>query len=252
MSDETKVPDPQTASSGEAAPGQPTTEKVRGVFSRIAPTYDLLNRVISLGMDEGLRRRTVDLAELTPSSRVLDLAAGTGDLTLAIARRGRPAEVLSTDFVPEMLEIAKPKAAAYDGPTKITFQVEDAQALTLPDESFDVVTVGFGVRNMPDRAANFREVLRVLKPGGRYLILEFSTPPFAPFRLAYHAYTRVFFPFIGGLVSGDRAAYRYLNDSIRQFPPQAALATELRAAGFRDVTWRNLSMGAVAVHLAIK
>jgi demethylmenaquinone methyltransferase / 2-methoxy-6-polyprenyl-1,4-benzoquinol methylase len=252
MSDETKVSDTQPASSGEVAPGQPTTEKVRGVFSKIAPTYDLLNRVISLGMDEGLRRRTVDMAELTPGSRVLDLAAGTGDLTLAIARRGRPAEVLSTDFVPEMLEIAKPKAAAYDGPTKITFQVEDAQALTLPDGSFDVVTVGFGVRNMPDRAANFREVLRVLKPGGRYLILEFSTPPFAPFRWAYHVYTRVFFPFVGGLVSGDRAAYRYLNDSIRQFPPQAALADELRSAGFRDVTWRNLSFGAVAVHRAVK
>jgi demethylmenaquinone methyltransferase/2-methoxy-6-polyprenyl-1,4-benzoquinol methylase len=252
MSDETPIPTPRPAPSSEVAPGQPTTEKVRGVFSSIAPTYDLLNRVISLGMDEGLRRRTVDMAELTPTSRVLDLAAGTGDLTLAIARRGRPAEVLSTDFVPEMLEIAKPKAAAYDGPTKITFQVQDAQALTLPDESFDVVTVGFGVRNLPDRAANFREVLRVLKPGGRYLILEFSTPPFAPFRWAYHAYTRVFFPFIGGLVSGDRAAYRYLNDSIRQFPPQAALADELCAAGFRDVTWRNLSFGAVAVHRAVK
>jgi demethylmenaquinone methyltransferase / 2-methoxy-6-polyprenyl-1,4-benzoquinol methylase len=250
MSDESTTPRP--APSSEAAPGQPTTEKVRGVFSSIAPTYDLLNRVISLGMDEGLRRRTVDMAELTPTSRVLDLAAGTGDLTLAIARRGRPAEVLSTDFVPEMLDIARPKAAAYDGPTKITFQVQDAQALTLPDESFDVVTVGFGVRNLPDRAANFREVLRVLKPGGRYLVLEFSTPPFAPFRWAYHAYTRVFFPFIGGLVSGDRAAYRYLNDSIRQFPPQAALADELRAAGFRDVTWRNLSFGAVAVHRALK
>ena len=233
-------------------PGQATTEKVQGVFSRIAPTYDLLNRLISFGTDEGWRRRTVAMAELTPDSRVLDLAAGTGDLTMALARHGAPAEVLSTDFVPEMLEIAKPKVAAYDGPTRIAFQVEDAQRLTLADESFDVVTVGFGVRNMPDRAANFHEVLRVLKPGGRYLILEFTTPPFAPFRWVYHWYIRTFIPFVGGLISGERAAYQYLNDSIRLFPPQEALAKELRAAGFRDVTWRNMTFGVVAVHLAMK
>jgi demethylmenaquinone methyltransferase / 2-methoxy-6-polyprenyl-1,4-benzoquinol methylase len=171
---------------------------------------------------------------------------------LAIVRRGRPAEVVSTDFVIEMLEIAKRKAARYDGPTKITFQLEDAQALTLPDGSFDVVTVGFGIRNLPDRAANFREVLRVLKPGGRYLILEFTTPPFAPFRWVYHWYIRTFIPFVGGLISGERAAYQYLNDSIRLFPPQAALADELRAAGFAEVTWRNMTFGVVAVHLAVK
>jgi demethylmenaquinone methyltransferase/2-methoxy-6-polyprenyl-1,4-benzoquinol methylase len=250
MSDETK--DVAAASASEAAPGQATTEKVRGVFSKIAPTYDLLNRLISFGADEGWRRRTVAMAELTPDSRVLDLAAGTGDLTLALARRGHPAEVLSTDFVPEMLEIARPKAARYVGSTRIAFQVEDAQALTLPAGSFDVVTIAFGVRNLPDRAANFREVLRVLRPGGRYLILEFTTPPFAPFRWVYHWYIRTFIPFVGGLVSGERAAYQYLNDSIRLFPPQAALAEELRDAGFRDVSWRNMTFGVVAVHLAVK
>lgn len=248
----TDEPTTATASAGEPAPGQATTEKVRGVFTKIAPTYDLIDRLISLGVDESWRRRTVAMAGLTPDSRVLDLAAGTGDLTLALARKGRPAEVLSTDFVVEMLEIGERKAAAYSGPTKIAFQVEDAQALSLPDESFDVVTVGFGVRNLPDRAANFREVLRVLKPGGRYLVLEFTTPPFAPFRWVYHWYIRTFIPFVGGLISGQRAAYQYLNDSIRLFPPQAALAQELRAAGFSDVTWRDMTFGVVAVHVAVK
>ena len=239
-------------SDGDAAAGQPTTEKVHGIFSRIAGTYDLLNRLISLGRDEAWRRRTVDLAELTPDSRVLDLAAGTGDLTMALARRGRPAEVVSTDFVAEMLEVAKPKAAAYDGPTRISFQVEDAQALTLPDESFDVATAGFGVRNMPDRAANFREVLRVLRPGGRYLILEFSTPRIAPIRWVARWYIKTFIPMVGGMISGDRAAYQYLNDSILAFPPQDVLAAELRDAGFREVTWHGMTFGVVAIHVAVK
>jgi len=191
-------------------------------------------------------------AGLTASSSVLDLAAGTGDLSLALARQGRPASVLGTDFAPEMLEVARRKATSYSGPTKLAFQVEDAQALSLSDESFDLVTVAFGVRNFPDRAANFREVLRVLKPGGRYIVLEFSRPPFAPFRWVYHLYLNVGIPFIGGLLTGDRASFVYLNESIRTFPPQDKLAAELRSAGFRDVKWRNLTFGVVALHTAVK
>lgn len=234
------------------APGQPTADRVRGIFSAIANQYDLFNQLASLGIDRGWRRELVRECRLGASSRVLDLCSGTGDVALAIARQAAPAEVVATDFTPEMLEVAERKAAEYDGPTQIEIQLADAQDLPFPDESFDVVTVAFGVRNLPDRAANFAEVLRVLKPGGRYVILEFSRPPFAPWRGVYHVYLRQVIPAIGGALTGDRDGFVYLNDSIRQFPNQPRLAAELRAAGFSAISWKDLSGGIVAVHLAVK
>lgn len=234
----------------EPADGTPTADRVRGIFSRIAPRYDAFNLVSSFGLDRAWRRAAVRMAGITPTSEVLDLAAGTGDLTLALARHGRPASVLSTDFVEEMLEVGKRKAARYAGPTRISFAQADAQALPFADASFDVVTIAFGVRNLPDRAANFREVKRVLRPGGRYVILEFTTPPWAPFRAVYHAYLRWAIPVLGALIAGDRASFEYLNASIRAFPDQRALARELEEAGFSRVRWRNLTGGIVAVHVA--
>lgn len=234
------------------APGEPTTERVRGIFSNIAASYDLINTVASLGIDRLWRRATVRAAALGQDSRVLDLASGTGDLTLALARQGRPAEIVSTDFVPEMLEIARHKVARYEGPVRIDFQTADAQDLPFVDASFDVATVAFGVRNLPNRAANFREVLRVLRPGGRYVILEFSRPTIAPLRWTYHWYLRTFVPFLGWLLARDRASYRYLNDSIRAFPDQPTLAAELEAAGFVRIGWRDLTAGIVAVHMGHK
>jgi demethylmenaquinone methyltransferase/2-methoxy-6-polyprenyl-1,4-benzoquinol methylase len=246
------MPDAPRAAGPPPAPGEATSERVHGIFARIAGRYDLFNRVSSLGVDRGWRGTTVRMAELTPESAVLDLCAGTGDLSLALARQGRPASVVGTDFVPQMLEVAKRKGAAYDGPAKLTFSVADAQDLPFADSVFDVVTVAFGVRNLPDRAANFSEVLRVLVPGGRYLILEFSTPPSRVFRALYHVYNRVVLANLGALLTGDRASFEYLNDSILRFPKQDVLAEELRQAGFSEVTWRNLTFGVVAVHLAIR
>jgi demethylmenaquinone methyltransferase/2-methoxy-6-polyprenyl-1,4-benzoquinol methylase len=243
---------PRSEQADNAASGLTNTERVRSIFARIAPGYDAFNAVASFGVDRLWRRSLVRSAALTPDSAVLDLAAGTGDLSLALARQGRPASVLGTDFSPEMLEVARRKAAAYLGTTDLRFEVQDAQALTLPDSAYDVVTVAFGVRNFPDRAANFREVLRVLKPGGRYFILEFSRPPFAPFRALYHFYLNVGIPLIGGLLTRDRESFVYLNRSIRCFPAQEALAAELREAGFSDVSWRNLTFGVVAIHTAVR
>ena len=232
--------------------GQPTTERVRGIFSAIAGRYDTFNKLASLGIDRGWRTALVKAAELTPESRVVDLCSGTGDVALAIAREAAPAYVLATDFTPEMLEVAKEKAAAYEGPTGLRFEWADAQDLPFDDASFDVATVAFGVRNLPERARNFAEVLRVLKPGGRYVILEFSRPPFAPWRAIYHVYLRLIVPTIGGILTGDRAGFVYLNDSIRAFPCQDDLAEELRRAGFEPVRWGNLSGGIVAIHTAVK
>jgi len=234
------------------APGEPTTEREKRIFSRIAPDYDRFNAMSSLGLDRLWRRSAVRLARPKPSDRVLDLAAGTGDLTIAMARRGRPAYVLSTDFVPEMLEIGREKVAELEGRSEVEFAVVDAQDLPFDDETFDIVTVGFGVRNLPDRTANFREVHRVLKPGGRYVILEFSRPPFKPFRALYHFFLKTVIPTLGGALTRDRASFDYLNESILAFPSQLALAAELHAAGFASVTWRNLTFGIVAVHVAVK
>lgn len=232
--------------------GRPTTEKVQNIFSNLAPDYDRFNKLSSLGIDRFWRRRTVLMAQLKRTSVVLDLAAGTGDLTMAMARIASPARILATDFVPEMLDVAKEKAAEYHGETTIEFAGADAQALPFDDESFDVVTIAFGVRNLPDRAANFREVHRVLKPGGRYVILEMSRPPLTLWRALYHFYLKTLIPFIGKLLTGDRASFDYLKGSILGFPGQVALAGELYKVGFKDVMWRNLTGGIVAVHVATK
>ncbi|MDO9556451.1 MAG: bifunctional demethylmenaquinone methyltransferase/2-methoxy-6-polyprenyl-1,4-benzoquinol methylase UbiE [Coriobacteriia bacterium] len=236
----------------EPAPGQPTTDRVKGIFSAIAPSYDRFNRLSSLGIDRWWRRKTVRLAQLRPKSRVLDLAAGTGDLTMAIARQGEPASIMSTDFVPEMLEIGRQKAALFEGTTRIEFEVADAQDLPFGDDEFDVVTIAFGVRNLPDRAANFREVHRVLRSGGRYVILEFSRPRLKPFRALYHFYLRTVIPFLGGMLTGDRSGFDYLNESILAFPSQVTLSAELHKAGFSSVEWHDLTFGIVAVHVAVK
>lgn len=237
---------------GAGARSAPPKDRVHGTFALIADKYDLFNRLSSLGIDRSWRRAAVAAAAVKTSSRVLDLCAGTGDLSFAIARHGRPAEVVGADFVPEMLAVAERKARAFRGRTEMSFVVADAQRPPFPDASFDVVTVAFGVRNLPDRATHFAEVLRVLKPGGRYVILEFSRPPVAAWRWVYHRYLGSVIPAIGGLLTGDRASFVYLNDSIRSFPTQAALAGELRAAGFTAISWEDRSGGIVAIHTAVK
>jgi demethylmenaquinone methyltransferase/2-methoxy-6-polyprenyl-1,4-benzoquinol methylase len=236
----------------DVAPGRPTAERVRGIFSQIADRYDVFNALASMGIDRSWRRALVRACQLTPHSRVLDLASGTGDVAFAIANQGRPASVVATDFVPEMLAVAEKKAAEHSPAVPVTFLVADAQELPFEDESFDVVTVAFGVRNFPERERNFAEVLRVLRPGGRYVVLEFSRPPSSLWRGVYHVYLRHAIPAIGGALTGDRAGFVYLNDSIRQFPTQPELAAELREAGFAAITWKDMSGGIVALHTAVK
>lgn len=236
----------------QPAPGEATAERVRGIFSSIAGRYDTFNMLASLGIDRAWRRALVKACALTGDSRVLDLAAGTGDVSLAIANQAQPAEIVVTDFTPEMLAIAEQKAASYTGRSSLSFRHADAQELPFEDGSFDVVTVAFGVRNFPDRGRNFAEVFRVLKPGGRYVILEFSRPPFAPWRGVYHVYLGHAIPAIGGVLTGDRESFVYLNDSIRRFPTQPELAAELREAGFSAISWKDLTGGIVALHTAVK
>lgn len=242
-----------TEDSSAPAPGQATTGLVRGIFGRIAENYDMFNTLSSFGVDRLWRRAAVKAARMEPGARVLDLCAGTGDLAMALAATGIPKDVVATDFSAEMLAVAERKVRRKAFATPIALSLADAQALPFDDASFDVVTVAFGVRNLPDRSANFAEVYRVLRPGGRYVILEFSRPSFAVLRALYHVYLRLVIPQLGSLLSGgDRASFRYLNDSIRRFPDQRSLAAELSAAGFSAVDWVDRTGGVVAIHTAVR
>jgi demethylmenaquinone methyltransferase/2-methoxy-6-polyprenyl-1,4-benzoquinol methylase len=229
----------------------PEGKQVQAMFSDIAGKYDLLNHVLSLGTDFYWWRRMARVANAGPGKRFLDVAAGTGDSSLALARRG--AEVVSTDFTHAMLKLGPAKFRRRGLAHRVWASVgADAQRLPFQAGSFDGITVCYGIRNVEDRPRAYREFLRVLKPEGQLTILEFSRPRFAWLRALYDTYSRRILPCIGGWLSGSPEAYRYLPASIRTFPDQPALARELDQAGFETVEWRNLTGGIVALHTARK
>ena len=217
------------------------------MFTGIAGRYDLLNHLLSLGADGYWWRRMAWAAGAERGRLFLDVAAGTGDSSVALARRG--AEVVSTDFTIAMLAQGPPKFRRRRLDGRIWASAgADAQALPFQPDTFDGVTVCYGIRNVEDRARAYGEFLRVLKPGGRLTILEFSRPRRAWFRWFYDGYSRAVLPWLGGWISGDSAAYAYLPESIRAFPDQEALAAELEAAGFEKVGWKDLTGGIAALH----
>jgi demethylmenaquinone methyltransferase/2-methoxy-6-polyprenyl-1,4-benzoquinol methylase len=218
---------------------------VRGVFEQIAPRYDLLNHVLSLNADRRWRRAAVAKLgwEAVPSGRYLDLCAGTLDLAAELGNRpGFTGTVIGADFVPAMLTRGRGKS-----PRVVPV---GADALTLPfaDGSFDGATVGFGVRNLMDLDAGLREVARVIKPGGRLVVLEFTTPRWQPLKALYLGYLRQVLPRIGRLVSKHRSAYDWLPASVLAFPDPATLARKLTEAGLADVSWSSRWGGIVALH----
>ncbi len=222
--------------------------RISRMFDRIAPTYDLLNHLLSANTDVRWRRQAADMLQLNGSERLLDLCCGTGDLAMAM-QAGGAGEVVGTDFAPEMVRLAEAK-----GGDSIRFQVADATHLPFADATFDVATVGFGVRNLEDLDAGFREACRVLRPGGRFLVLEFSRPPNPLFRAVYHTYFMIVLPMIGNLVSGGGGdnAYTYLPRSVMGFPGPEALAQRLVEAGFATVDVTALTGGIACIHLATK
>jgi demethylmenaquinone methyltransferase / 2-methoxy-6-polyprenyl-1,4-benzoquinol methylase len=220
---------------------------VRRMFASIAPRYDLLNHLLSANMDRRWRRLAVDrlLAGRTADGVFLDACAGTLDLALELARRADfRGAVVASDFALPMLQHGAGKAAG------LPVRLACADALRLPfgDASFDGVTVGFGVRNVASLEAGFRELARVLKPGGRLVVLEFMTPGWRPFRALYLFYFRRVLPLIGRLVSRHDSAYAYLPQSVLAFPAPDALAALMADAGFERVNWEPRSGGIVAIH----
>ena len=192
-------------------------------------------------------------APIKASDDVLDIAGGTGDVSRWVARYHHPRHIECTDLVPEMLEVAKEHERHGDFcGVPIDFEVVDAQDIPFDDESYDVITMAYGIRNMPDRQRALTEMYRVLKPGGALVCLEFSTPPFAPWRALYHFYLSHVIPFWGGLITGDKSGFVYLSQSIKAFPDQRGLSDLMEQAGFHDVTWKNYTGGIAAVHVALK
>lgn len=219
--------------------------KVRAMFAAIAPKYDLNNRLHSLWQDQMWRRYAVRQAAVKPTDRVLDVACGTGDLTEAFARGGA-AEVAGLDFTAEMLDVARVKAPRNLGPLagRVRYQQGDAQALPFGDAEFDVVSIAFGIRNVQDPAKALREFRRVLRPGGRLVVLEFAEPGLAPVRWFNDLYCRRIMPVTATWISGDRSgAYRYLPKSVATFIPEQQFAGMLKDAGFADVRITHLSLG---------
>jgi demethylmenaquinone methyltransferase/2-methoxy-6-polyprenyl-1,4-benzoquinol methylase len=239
----------QRAAFDAAAGGREKRAYVRRIFSEIAPRYDLLNHVLSLNIDKGWRRKAIAALgwERAPAGTYVDLCAGTLDVSLLLARqRGFRGRVVSADFAEPMLR----HGAGKRGATRVAPVVADALQLPLPDASAQGAIVAFGVRNLADLDAGLREARRVLAPGARFVVLEFSMPRRTIVRLAYGAYFRFMLPAVGRLVSGHPTAYRYLPESVAHFPTGEALADRLRRAGFAAVSWRELTFGIAALHVA--
>ena len=232
-----------------ADPAQPPT--VRRMFDRIARRYDLLNHLLSANLDRLWRRAAAAETAGAAGLRALDLCGGTGDMTLALLRTGRFDVVLCCDFAHEMLARAAEKFRRRRVSGRCPLVEADALRLPFAGASFDVVTIAFGVRNLADARAGFREMRRVLVPGGRLVVLEFSTPTAAGLRSPYRWYLSRLLPRIGDGLSGAAGPYGYLSRTISTFPEPPVLAGWIREAGFAACGWRTKSGGIVAIHTAI-
>jgi len=219
------------------------------MFSEIAPRYDLLNRVLSAGVDRSWRVAAVKAALTGSPQRILDLATGTGDMALLLKKVAPQAEVIGADFVPPMLELARQKAQKLG--LSIPFVEADALSLPFPSSHFDAVTIAFGFRNFADYTAALSELYRVIAPGGKLCILEFPPPPKTGLGLLYRFYFTRILPLIGGLVSGSASAYRYLPESVERFPDPNTLAGLMSQAGF-TTQYRIFTGGIVALHIGEK
>lgn len=224
---------------------------IASLFNSIAPSYDKLNHLLSLNIDKYWRSKSLKECHVTEWERVLDVACGTADFSLQIARKGA-AEVVGVDVSEMMVKFGTEKVEKENLQGKVHLMMGDCASLPFPENSFDAVTVAFGVRNFAQRATSLQEIQRVLKPDGELVILEFSTPKHFPIKQLYQFYFKRWLPFVGGLISGDKAAYRYLPESVYAFPQGEAFMQELNAAGLRDPRQRRMTFGVATAYYAKK
>lgn len=230
----------------------PERTRIRGMFGTIAPRYDFLNHLLSLQIDRLWRRRVVARARAGQGQRVFDACTGTGDLAFALARSG--CEVVGGDFTPQMLVRAEGKRRERGSRAgRVRFLLADAMNLPFADGEFDAATVAFGIRNVEDVVGGLRELARIVKPGGRVLVLEFSRPPGAIFRSLYLFYFRRLLPRVGAwFARRGGEAYRYLPDSVMGFPDPEELATLMRRAGLEEVRFERLTRGIATLHVGVR
>ena len=234
------------------APGEPRAAKVNDLFAAIARRYDLLNDVQSFGLHRRWKRRVIELAAVQSGNRALDLCCGTGDLALALARRG--AEVTGIDFSPAMLEIAEARRQ-WNFKSQISnlkFMPGDALQIPFPDASFDIVTVGYGLRNLSSWEKGLAEMHRVAKPGARLVVLDFGKPANALWRGIYFAHLKCAVPLLGWMFCGNADAYAYILESLKQYPAQPAVAAKMRELKLVNVRVINFLGGAMAINCGEK
>lgn len=227
--------------------------QVQRMFNRIAPTYDKLNHIVSLGLDPSWRRKAIAMLAPYQPQEVLDVATGTGDLAIDILQQiPSVRSILGVDISEEMMRYGEDKVRSLGLETKISFKREDCTALTLDSESFDAVTIGFGIRNFEDIPAAARELHRVLRPGKPVVILELTEPRNKLMHFFYRLYANRVIPFLGQYISEDRDAYTYLPRSIEEAPQREEMVQIFLNAGFREAYYRNIAPGTCAIYVAIK
>jgi demethylmenaquinone methyltransferase/2-methoxy-6-polyprenyl-1,4-benzoquinol methylase len=236
-------------------PGEQRAARVGELFATIARRYDLINDIQSLGIHRLWKRRVLQLARPQPGERALDLCCGTGDLTLALAKHG--ANVIGLDFSDAMLAVAKEKASHRGAvmaaqSSKIEFIRGDAQQIPFPENTFDVLTIGYGLRNLADLDAGLRDMLRVTRPGGRLVALEFGKPENSAWRGIYFSYLKFALPIFGKIFCRNSAAYAYILESLNHYPAQQAVAAKMAALGWQNIRVFNLTGGVMSIHCAEK
>jgi demethylmenaquinone methyltransferase/2-methoxy-6-polyprenyl-1,4-benzoquinol methylase len=237
----------------ERVPWGDKKRRVRGVFDSVAPRYDLMNDVMSGGLHRLWKRFTLAKTGLRPGQHALDVAAGSGDLAVGLARKvGKTGRVVVTDINAAMLAEGRDRLLNEGVAGNVEYVLADAEALPFPDGSFHCVTIGFGLRNVTDKDAALRSLYGVLKPGGRLIVLEFSRAHLGALAPLYDAYSFHVLPRLGQLLAGDAESYRYLAESIRKHPDQDTLKAMMQSAGFERCEYFNLTLGIVAVHVGFR
>ena len=227
-------------------------EQIRRMFDKIAPSYDRLNHALSLGIDRRWRRTAVDALGKHQPQQILDIATGTGDFALLLAKRIKPQHIVGADISEGMMAVGREKVKEEGLQNVISFQYEDCMQLSFPDGSFDAVTSSYGVRNFQNLDKGLQEMQRVLRPGGHLLIVELTPPPSFPMKQLFWLYAHVVMPLLGRLISHDDSAYTYLPASMEAFPQPEQMEGILRKAGFTEVHWRRFTFGISTMYLATK